>query len=453
MLLWLCVPVYAVVARHVGLNAMAPVQSRCSMTPVASLRGGADAAPPMASVEMYTTPGCSYCRKAKSLFKRLKVQFDEIDVSDSEETRDEMIRRSGAATLPQIFVAGEHVGGATELLQEHEVGALATRFEAANIAFTDASAELAAMEPAGAPPAAAAPPLEVRGMSGGVLNAPIMGSSDAQLLSDLGDTAAAISTALQKRMLLLMDGHISEDGSRVDYAALRTSAEFAEFCDAVGALDSLPADALDPSTPLDERKAFWINLYNCLVLHATAVLGVPADATQRSAFFSGSSGGAYQLCGGLRFTLDDIEHGVLRCNSPTVGSERPLFGADDSRLAFSLTGPVDPRVHFALNCGAKSCPPIKFYAAERLDSSLALSSRAFLEADLACDVGRAELTCTKLLDWYGADFGASARARVERLRTLLPADVSLHAALGELLEAADEPALVFRPYDWGSNEA
>ena len=67
------------------------------------LRGGAPTASATGSaVEVYTTPGCSYCRKAKSLLKRLKVEYDEIDVSDNEDVRDDMIRRAGAATLPQL---------------------------------------------------------------------------------------------------------------------------------------------------------------------------------------------------------------------------------------------------------------------------------------------------------------------------------------------------------------
>ena len=57
-------------------------------------------------------------------------------------------------------------------------------------------------------------------------------------------------------MLRLMDEHLSDDGSRVDYAALRVSEAFGEFREAVGALRSLPAETLGPSAPLDERKAF-----------------------------------------------------------------------------------------------------------------------------------------------------------------------------------------------------
>lgn len=321
---------------HTTRNAGLPI--------VAALRGGEQAT--AATVELFTTPGCTYCRKAKALFKRLKVQYSEIDISESAELREEMIGRAGAATLPQIFVAGVHVGGATELLAEYDAGALATRFNDAKIDFTDLSAELAAMD---APPPPPPPePIASRGPNS-VLNVAVLGAPVAGVEEG---GAAALSTSLQKRMLALMDEHLSEDGARVDYAALRVSAAFAEFCDAVGALQSLSVSDLGPNAPLAERKAFWINLYNVLVLHSTAVLGAPATPDERSKYFSGQSGAAYRV-GGQRLSLDDIEHGVLRGNSPTVGGAT-LFSVDDPRLPLSLPLPVDPRLHL---CARPHPPP------------------------------------------------------------------------------------------------
>jgi hypothetical protein len=53
-------------------------------------------------------------------------------------------------------------------------------------------------------------------------------------------------------------------GTRVDYASLRVSPAFADFCDVAGELAVLPAATLDGSTPLNERKAFWVNLCEAL---------------------------------------------------------------------------------------------------------------------------------------------------------------------------------------------
>ena len=57
--------------------------------------------------------------------------------------------------------------------------------------------------------------------------------------------------------------------------------------------------------------------------------------------------------GGHIFSLDDIEHGILRCNKPHPGSGRVMFqGDDDPRLKFVMDS-LDPRIHFALVCGAQ----------------------------------------------------------------------------------------------------
>ena len=73
---------------------------------------------------------------------------------------------------------------------------------------------------------------------------------------------------------------------------------------------------------------------------------------------------AYNV-GGLLFTLDEIEHGVLRCNKGHPKDEKPMF-TDEARKSLSLSF-LDPRIHFALNCGATSCPPIRLLKISRLN--------------------------------------------------------------------------------------
>ena len=80
----------------------------------------------MAEVIMYTTPVCPYCVRAKGLLKRKGVTaITEIDVSRSEEVREDMIRKAGGKrTVPQIFINGQHVGGCDELYQLDSEGKL-----------------------------------------------------------------------------------------------------------------------------------------------------------------------------------------------------------------------------------------------------------------------------------------------------------------------------------------
>jgi glutaredoxin 3 len=69
----------------------------------------------MQKVVMYATAWCPYCERARSLFERKNVPFEEIDVDAHPERRDEMMKRSGRRTVPQIFIGETHVGGSDDL--------------------------------------------------------------------------------------------------------------------------------------------------------------------------------------------------------------------------------------------------------------------------------------------------------------------------------------------------
>jgi glutaredoxin 3 len=69
----------------------------------------------MPSVTIYTTPGCPFCRRAKMLLTSKRVDYEEIDVSNTG-PRKAMIERSGGRTsVPQIFIGLKHVGGCDDL--------------------------------------------------------------------------------------------------------------------------------------------------------------------------------------------------------------------------------------------------------------------------------------------------------------------------------------------------
>jgi glutaredoxin 3 len=70
----------------------------------------------MATVEIYTTPLCPYCFRAKRLLSRKGVDFVEIDLWQHPGRRQEMIERAdGRRTVPQVFVDGRGLGGSDEL--------------------------------------------------------------------------------------------------------------------------------------------------------------------------------------------------------------------------------------------------------------------------------------------------------------------------------------------------
>ena len=84
-------------------------------------------------LEVFTTPGCAYCARAKRFFKRHSLPYTERDVSANEAVLREMIARASVATCPQIFVAGKLVGGYDTMLAEYEAGRLEPRLARAGL--------------------------------------------------------------------------------------------------------------------------------------------------------------------------------------------------------------------------------------------------------------------------------------------------------------------------------
>jgi glutaredoxin 3 len=78
----------------------------------------------MAKVEIYTSPWCGYCARAKGLLDEKGVAYTEMDVIEDETKRAEMRTRSNRRTVPQIFINGQHVGGSDELVALESEGKL-----------------------------------------------------------------------------------------------------------------------------------------------------------------------------------------------------------------------------------------------------------------------------------------------------------------------------------------
>jgi glutaredoxin 3 len=78
----------------------------------------------MAKIEMYTTPFCGYCARAKSLLEMKGAAYDEVDVMMDDKKRAEMRERAKRSTVPQIFINGRHIGGSDELAALEQAGKL-----------------------------------------------------------------------------------------------------------------------------------------------------------------------------------------------------------------------------------------------------------------------------------------------------------------------------------------
>lgn len=178
-----------------------------------------------------------------------------------------------------------------------------------------------------------------------------------------------------------------------------------------------------------EKKAFWINIYNAEV--QILLNNDPSLFEDRDAFFKKPK----VKVGGQIFSFDQIEHGFIRgskvklsmgyLNDPFAGKYEKMFRVTDT----------DPRVHFALNCGAKSCPEVAIYDAVHLDAQLDYSAEKYLKATTKYDPQAQKAEVTVLFSWFRGDFGG-LNGVVDFLQKhhIIPKDAN--------------PTLDFLPYDW-----
>ena len=175
----------------------------------------------------------------------------------------------------------------------------------------------------------------------------------------------------------------------------------------------------------DFKKAFWINIYN-----AFFQIIKKKDEQARSKLFTQKT----IVFSDIQLSLDDIEHGILRKFKYkfSLGYLTNPFASKIIKIL--AVSKVDYRIHFALNCGAKSCPPIAFYTASKIEDQLDNSSIGFLESETDIFKDKKEIHISKLFKWYLADFGGYSGIR---------------SILGKIFDIPLKGyKLIFKSYSW-----
>ena len=121
------------------------------------------------------------------------------------------------------------------------------------------------------------------------------------------------------------------------------------------------------------KKAFFINVYNGFT--NVSLRNNPEQYKDRATFFKSEQ----FVIAGNKVSLDIIEHGFLRRSSIkwSLGALHKLFPSKLDRK-FRVED-VDYRIHFSLNCGAKSCPPVAVYSPEKLNQQLDFMTKEYLK--------------------------------------------------------------------------
>ena len=136
----------------------------------------------------------------------------------------------------------------------------------------------------------------------------------------------------------------------------------------------------------DAHLTFWLNIYNASVqVQLQKGLDNYAD---KDRFFNSR----WIKIAGETFSLNDIERGIL-------GRKRNVEYLENIRCK-----KLDPRIHFALNCGSNSCPPIRIYSPKTVQQELDLATQAFLNNNSSFSLQTNTLTVDELFDCYSSDF-------------------------------------------------
>ncbi len=253
------------------------------------------------------------------------------------------------------------------------------------------------------------------------------------------ETTKAIGAELKKTLSLLQGGFFNVEKGTVNYESMKQSEGFSRYLKLAESLNNFNPETLQTD---DEKKAFWINIYNILTIHGVIEFDIRGSVLDITNFFGRIS---YNI-GGFVFTPDDIEHGILRRNRPHPFFPFNPFSEADPRRRF-IVGAFDCRIHFALVCAASSCPPVEFYDAAIINRQLDIAARSFMNRQgMEIDRQTGTLWISSIFSWYKSDFGSSTH---DTIRSLLP---YLSPEKKEWIEENLSTIRVrFTPYNWHLN--
>jgi hypothetical protein len=198
----------------------------------------------------------------------------------------------------------------------------------------------------------------------------------------------------------------------------------------IRALAAAQEDVLKSQLQTSSRaKAFWLNIYNTFVQYQ--LKRNPTLFDDRDAFFKTRS----ITIANTRLSLDDIEHGIIRHskNKYSFGYLASFF-VSDFESTFRLKE-MDYRIHFALNCGARSCPPVAVYLPDKVDQQLEKATQLYLGTASKFDPAKNIVHAPAFCLWFSADFGGETGV-VEMMKKYA------------IVPASAEPAVKYLPYDW-----
>ncbi len=185
----------------------------------------------------------------------------------------------------------------------------------------------------------------------------------------------------------------SESLNRVNYKAFK-SEQHQQLKSYISSLEAIDVTKLGRN----EQFAFWANLYNAktidVILDHYPTASIKDIDISPGLFANGPWGKKLVTVNGLKLSLDDIEHKILR----------GLW--------------KDPRVHYAVNCASIGCPNLATtaYTGENLENMLNAGAKAFINSPRGVKVDDNSITASKIYSWFSKDFGRSEKNILRHIR-------------------------------------
>jgi hypothetical protein len=190
--------------------------------------------------------------------------------------------------------------------------------------------------------------------------------------------AHQIKDAVETSFLAIKNMGVKTNGYQVDFSLIAKTDAYSIFKQEIAPqLNYLKLEILEDRS---EKLSFWINIYHLLTLDAVVSFQIQKKVTEGFlGVFQFFRKAAYYI-DGQRYSLDAIEHGILRGNNGHPYIPGPQFRSKDDRKS-QVIFPVENRIHFAINCASKSCPPISIYESGKLEHQLDLATRNFVDQE------------------------------------------------------------------------
>eukprot|EP01080_Neovahlkampfia_damariscottae_P007036 gene7036-11201_t len=249
-----------------------------------------------------------------------------------------------------------------------------------------------------------------------------------------------VTQKLMKNLLDLLS-KFKENGI-VNYSDLGKSDEFKDHCNALVELQSLQVETFQDS----EQVCGFLNIFNLLLIHSYILNGSFKNSLEKTKFYS-----CYKYnIGGLLYSLNDIEHGILKCNTGIPGSkQKEYFSKNDKRSDYTVKY-KDLKIHFSLEYTLKSFSRITVYTQNNYTNFLNLSTACFIDQEVSINLSKYSVELPTIFKWYSNEFGDKSRKMMAFVRKYCT-DSKLKDAIETLIKNDQKFHFKYSTYQWSIN--